>query len=109
MRQCSDTQAYGAFIYMHRIATLLSFCLAFNAAVAGEARQIRSEKHNFTLVTMVEGLERPWSIAWLPDGRMLVTERSGRLRLVSKDFRLDPKPVEGLPQIVVGGQGGLFD
>jgi aldose sugar dehydrogenase len=39
------------------------------------------------MVTLVEGLENPWSIAFLPDGRMLVTERPGRLRIVSKDFR----------------------
>jgi glucose/arabinose dehydrogenase len=78
-------------------------------ACAGESKPIRSEKHNFSVVTLVQGLENPWSVAWLPDGRMLVTERPGRLRIVSKDFTLDPKPVEGLPKIVVGGQGGLFD
>src|SRR5678815_5710090 len=53
--------------------------------------------------------EHPWSLAWLPDGRMLVTERPGRLRVVSADFKLDPTAIEGLPKIVVGGQGGLFD
>lgn len=79
------------------------------AACAGEAKQIRSEKHTFSVVTLVEGLQNPWSIAWLPDGRMLVTERPGRLRMVAKDFRLDPKPIEGLPDIVAAGQGGLFD
>ena len=78
-------------------------------AAAAERKLVQSEKHAFNVVTLVEGLHNPWSIAWLPDGRMLVTERAGRLRIVSKDFRLDPKPVEGLPKIVVGGQGGLFD
>ena len=68
-----------------------------------------SEKHGFRLVTLVEGLVNPWSIAFLPDGRMLVTERPGRLRIVSKDFRLEPAAVEGLPPIVETGQGGLFD
>ncbi|HKQ25194.1 MAG TPA: PQQ-dependent sugar dehydrogenase [Burkholderiales bacterium] len=69
----------------------------------------RSEKHGFRLVTLVEGLVNPWSLAFLPDGRMLVTERPGRLRIVSKDFRLEPAAVEGLPPIVETGQGGLFD
>ncbi|HEX6004143.1 MAG TPA: PQQ-dependent sugar dehydrogenase, partial [Burkholderiales bacterium] len=61
------------------------------------------------VVTLVEGLSFPWSLAFLPDGRMLVTERDGRLRIVSKDFKLDPKPVEGVPRVVATGQGGLFD
>ena len=73
------------------------------------AQTIQSEKHAFRVVTLVRGLENPWSIAFLPDGRMLVTERAGRLRMVSKDFKLDPKPVEGLPEIVANGQGGLLD
>ncbi|MDP2682090.1 MAG: PQQ-dependent sugar dehydrogenase [Deltaproteobacteria bacterium] len=68
-----------------------------------------SEKHAFNLVTLVEGLSHPWSMAFLPDGRMLVTEREGRLRIISKDFKLDPRPVEGVPSVVAVGQGGLFD
>ncbi|MBI2297182.1 MAG: PQQ-dependent sugar dehydrogenase, partial [Betaproteobacteria bacterium] len=50
----------------------------------------------------------PWGLAFLPDGRMLVTERPGRLRIV-KDGRLDPQPVAGLPQATAYGQGGLMD
>ncbi len=70
---------------------------------------ITSEKHAFRLATLVTGLENPWAMAFLPDGRMLVTERAGRMRLVGADFRLDPKPIEGLPESVERGQGGLFD
>jgi glucose/arabinose dehydrogenase len=70
---------------------------------------ITSEKHSFRLATLVTGLENPWSVAFLPDGRMLVTERAGRMRLVGADFRLDPKPIEGLPESVERGQGGMFD
>ncbi len=73
------------------------------------AQTIQSEKHAFRVVTLTRGLQHPWSIAFLPDGRMLVTERAGRLRIVSKDFKLDPQPVAGLPEIVAAGQGGLFD
>ena len=90
------------------IVTALTLLVAC-AAGAAESRQVRSEKHKFNVVTLVQGLENPWSIAWLPDGRMLVTERPGRLRIVSKDFRLDANAIEGLPKIVVIGQGGLFD
>jgi len=57
---------------------------------------------------VVSGLSHPWSIAWLPDGSALVTERSGRLRVI-RDGRLDPVPVAGLPDILVSGQGGLLD
>ncbi|WP_416561218.1 PQQ-dependent sugar dehydrogenase [Limnohabitans sp. yimb22184] len=70
---------------------------------------ITSEKHAFRVVTLLPGLENPWSVAFLPDGRMLVTERAGRLRLVGSDFRLAPQPIEGLPEILERGQGGLFD
>ena len=69
----------------------------------------KSEKHAFRVATLVTGLENPWSIAFLPDGRMLVTERAGRLRLVSHDFKMNPKPIDGLPEVVPQGQGGLFD
>jgi glucose/arabinose dehydrogenase len=70
---------------------------------------INSEKHSFRVVTLLTALENPWSVAFLPDGRMLVTERAGRLRLVGQDFRLDLKPIAGLPDVVSQGQGGLFD
>ena len=89
------------------IACLASAALA--GAHAAEQKSVRSEKHNYNVVTLVSGLENPWSVAWLPDGRMLVTERAGRLRIVSKALELQPKPIEGLPKIYVGGQGGLFD
>lgn len=69
----------------------------------------KSEKHAFRVATVVTGLVNPWSVAFLQDGRMLVTELGGRLRLVGQGFQLDPKPIEGLPEIVAQGQGGLFD
>jgi glucose/arabinose dehydrogenase len=62
----------------------------------------------FRVVTLVEGLEHPWSLAFLPDGRMLVTEKPGRLRVISNKA-LDPTPIAGLPQVTVHGQGGLHD
>ncbi|HSB25608.1 MAG TPA: PQQ-dependent sugar dehydrogenase [Burkholderiaceae bacterium] len=59
-------------------------------------------------VTVAQGLENPWSLAFLPDGRMLVTERPGRLRIVDKSGALG-RPIGGLPAIYVGGQCGLLD
>lgn len=73
------------------------------------AAPIRSELHNVRLTKLVDGLEHPWSMAWLPDGSMLVTERPGRLRVIDRQMRLDPRPIEGLPSVVSRGQGGLFD
>ena len=58
--------------------------------------------------TVVDGLEHPWSLTWLPDGSMLVTERPGRLRIV-RDGVLVDEPVAGLPPILAAGQGGLLD
>jgi glucose/arabinose dehydrogenase len=92
------------------VACLLFATAATDGAVAQtDGVRVTSERHAFRVVPLVDGLAHPWSIAWLPDGRMLVTERPGRLRIVSKDFRLDPKPVEGMPQVAAIGQGGLFD
>ncbi len=88
---------------------LLSMTALMPLSAQDRSSVITSEKHNFRLATLVSGLENPWSVAFLPDGRMLVTERAGRLRLVGPDFRLDPKPIEGLPESVERGQGGLFD
>ena len=62
----------------------------------------------FRVVKLVEGLDYPWSLAFLPDGRMLVTERAGRLRVISGKT-LDPNPVAGVPQVAQHGQGGLHD
>lgn len=59
-------------------------------------------------LVVTKGLKQPWSMAFLPDGRILVTERGGRLRIV-RDGVLDPKPVEGVPQVYARGLSGLMD
>jgi glucose/arabinose dehydrogenase len=58
--------------------------------------------------TLIQGLEHPWSMAWLPDGTLLITERPGRLRIVRKGV-LDPTPVAGVPTVLAQGQGGLME
>lgn len=57
---------------------------------------------------LARGLENPWSMAWLPDGSMLLTERPGRVR-VFKDGALMPAPIPGVPEVFASGQGGLLD
>ncbi len=58
--------------------------------------------------TVASGLEHPWALEFLPDGRVLVTERPGRLRIVSLDGTVSP-PVTGVPAVHASGQGGLLD
>ncbi len=77
-------------------------------ARAGAQDLIRSAYHDMRTVTVADGLEVPWSIAWLPDGDMLVTERPGRLRIV-RGGALLPEPVAGVPAVFAEGQGGLFE
>jgi glucose/arabinose dehydrogenase len=67
-----------------------------------------SVKGALTVQTIAKGLEHPWSLAFLPDKRMLVTERPGRLRLVAPDGRVSD-PLSGVPQVYASGQGGLLD
>jgi glucose/arabinose dehydrogenase len=69
---------------------------------------VASEAESFQLEPVVEaGLQEPWALAFLPDGRMLVTERPGRLRII-EGGRLLPEAVGGMPA-VYGGEGGLLD
>lgn len=99
---------------MKRISYLLTIAL-----VAGIGSQLLpvngtaadtfdSEKQQFRLTTVVDGLETPWALAFLPDGGLLITEKSGRLRRVDNG-RLREQPVAGLPEVAVVGQGGLLD
>ena len=69
---------------------------------------VRPEHRNLRVVVVARGLEQPWSIAFLPGGDMLVTERVGRLRLI-KNGALDPNAVRGVPTVRTGGLQGLMD
>ena len=98
-------------VQLFRALQILLICTASSLPAWAQdgSTVLKSEKHAFRVATMVTGLVNPWSVAFLPDGRMLVTELAGRLRLVGQGFQLDPKPIEGLPELVAQGQGGLFD
>src|SRR5688572_31285320 len=73
------------------------------------AAAIHSEKQDFSIDTITSELKNPWGIAFLPDGRTLVTERGGEIRIV-KDGKLLNEKIQGLPSpIYVKGQSGLLD
>ena len=88
--------------------TLVSAALALGTSPSC-AQTIHSDEHSFRLVKLAEPLEYPWALAFLPDGRLLVTERPGRLRVIGRDGKLDARPVSGLPRVAAHGQGGLMD
>ncbi len=73
-----------------------------------EQAAYESERQRFTVADHVAGLDHPWSLAFLPDGGMLITERPGRLRRIAADGSVST-PVTGLPEIFVDGQAGLLD
>jgi glucose/arabinose dehydrogenase len=87
----------------------LTLALLSPAAAQNSSPLLRTERLSVKVLTLTHGLAHPWSMAFLPDGRMLVSEREGRLRLLGPDFKLHPRPIEGLPELVSRGQGGLFD
>jgi aldose sugar dehydrogenase len=85
----------------------LGIVLSVGTLVSGDT-VFRSALHDYRVVTAVEGLVQPWSIAFLPNGDALVTERPGRLRLV-RQGKLLPQPVEGVPAVLHSSQGGLLE
>lgn len=91
------------------IATLLFVCLGimlYSPASANQAITAGSEK--ILLKPIAEGLKEPWSMAFLPDGRILVTEKSGKLRVI-ENGKLLPQAIANVPKVVDRGQGGLLD
>lgn len=96
---------------MPRSPTALALALSLllgSAVAAAASREFPSEHGSVRVTTVAEGLEHPWGLAFLPDGRMLVTERPGRLRIVSADGQLS-EPIAGVPRVRARGQGGLLD
>lgn len=96
--------------YFPALAPLVVILLyGFTAcAPAAELRVERSEQHEFRVNQLAGGLDHPWGLAFLPDGRILVTEREGALRIVGPDGLL-AGPIAGLPEVYASGQGGLLD
>ncbi|MGJ8689862.1 MAG: PQQ-dependent sugar dehydrogenase [Gammaproteobacteria bacterium] len=90
-------------------AAALSLAVASVLPVQAQPEVQKSVLHDFRIVTVADGLQVPWSMAWLPGGDMLVTERAGRLRII-RDGQLLGAAVPGVPEVfTTGGQAGLFD
>ena len=88
------------------LATVFALSFIFDSCLYADSRMFKSNKIMFRAVTLIDGLEHPWAMTFLPTGNLLITERTGRL-LWFKNSKL--YEVSGLPNISVGGQGGLLD
>ena len=81
---------------------------ALSTLPASAQDTFQSAHHDYKVVSVAEDLVQPWSMAWLPNGDMLITEKPGRLRLV-RDGQLLPEAIPGTPEVLYKGQGGLFE
>ena len=89
-------------------AILLTATLVIATGTRGEETEFPSSAGALEVRTFARGLVNPWALAFLPDGRMLVTERPGRIRIVTTEGQLSP-PLKGVPDVWAFGQGGLLD
>jgi aldose sugar dehydrogenase len=89
-------------------STVLTVGAALPVPLEAQSQLFRAERGPYRVTTVVPELQDPWSMAWLPNGDMLVTERPGRLRVVRRGV-LQPEPIAGIPRVRYGGQGGLLD
>src|SRR4029077_3287486 len=87
---------------------VLAGTLVAGGGASAPAQVFHSSAGDVVVQTAASGLDHPWALAFLPDGRMLVTERPGRMRIVGKDGTLSPA-LAGVPQVFASGQGGLHD
>ena len=93
---------------MIRLLALLVLAATLDAQTAQRSPTPASKAVPGKVTTYAQGLEHPWALAFLPDGRLLVTERPGRLRIVDRQGRLS-QPLTGVPAVHARGQGGLLD
>src|SRR3979490_3066615 len=89
-------------------AILLAATFLIVTGTRGENTSFTSSAGQLEVQTVASGLVNPWSLAFLPDGRMLVTERPGRMRIVTSEGQLSP-PLKGVPDVGASGPGGLHD
>lgn len=87
---------------------VLALLLVLGAGSIAEAATFETEKGRISVETVADGLPHPWAIDFLPDGRMIVTERGGKMRLITQAGGVG-EPLKGLPDVDAGGQGGLLD
>ena len=96
------------FLGRRRLLTASAAAAVAAPAVVRAQQVLRSSKASYSLRMLTLDLEQPWGMAFLPDGRLLITERPGRLRIFANG-RLERAPVGGLPKVYARGQGGLLD
>src|ERR1700694_5488153 len=89
-------------------ATALTATFLIVTGTRGENTSFTSSAGQLEVQTVASGLVNPWSLAFLPDSRMLVTERPGRMRIVTAEGQLSP-PLKGVPEVWASNQGGLLD
>lgn len=99
---------YRFMFFRPLLAAILGALFLPCLAVAEIPARVTTEKAAITVETIASGLDHPWALAFLPDGRMLVTERSGQIRLIGADGAVS-KPLGGVPQVSARNQGGLLD
>jgi len=90
------------------IASWMAASLVLASATPSPAQTFPSSTGNIILETVAKGLDHPWALAFLPDGRLLVTERPGRMRIVANEGKISPA-IAGVPKVFASGQGGLHD
>ncbi len=93
---------------VHSLLGFTAGLLAAWSAACAQSDTQRTAYRDYRVVTVADGFVLPWSIAFLPDGDVLVTEHPGRLRII-RDGVVLPDPVPGIPEVVARGQGGLLE
>jgi len=95
--------------YKLSVATLFASIFLFTSITAcGQKESVKSDAGTIAVTNLADGLTHPWGMAFLPDGRLLVTERAGELRILNTDTTLS-EPLAGVPEVFAQGQGGLLD
>ena len=109
--------AFGQQLDSEQIARLVTFMRLRAGRLRGrpsflpnpDGQVVQSEKQRFRIDVLASALNTPWGFVFLPDGRMLLTERPGRLRFLDRDGQLHPEPVRSAPEAWVRQDGGYFD
>ncbi|MBM4225746.1 MAG: PQQ-dependent sugar dehydrogenase, partial [Gammaproteobacteria bacterium] len=91
-----------------QVATVVLAILAQPVSAQVQEAPLKTERYTLKVETLASGLSSPWSVALLPDGLILISEKPGNLR-VMRDGKLLAAPVSGMPKVTVRGQGGLLD
>jgi glucose/arabinose dehydrogenase len=108
MRTASEPNTYFRRLWLGALAGALAVIAFVVAHVSAFSTTMHTEAAKLDVTTFAKGLEHPWGMAFLPDGRILVTERPGRVRLVAADGTVS-EPLQGVPEVYASGQGGLLD